>query len=221
MTDQNDNKNQDDICCEGGDCCAQTSTGGWKTIVFTVIIILAVGVAGYSLFLREPNPAASGCDPATCSPTSCDAATSSNATAGGNAIISGIPQITIGGESIDAVNDLEDLLAEVDLAILLFIYSEDQIPRENFIAIKQAIRLFEKKSVKSRIYKIFYEDPLFRSGLERFGISRLPAIVLQSEFGSQVLSVDNLTTDNILYIYDKISVPSNESDKMTKESSET
>ncbi len=200
MTDENDNKNRDDICCEGGDCCTPTSSGGgWKTIVFTAIIILAVGVAGYSLFLREPNPAASGCDPATCSSTSCDAATSCNTA------ISGIPQITIGGESIDAVNDLDNRPTGVDVAILLFLYSDYQISRDDFIVIKQATRLLDKKGVKSRVFKIFYEDPQFRPGLERYGISRLPAIVLRTDFGSELLSVDNLTTDVILKSYENIS----------------
>jgi hypothetical protein len=200
MADENNNKKQDDICCESGGCCTPTSSGGgWKTIVFTVIITLAVGVAGYSLFLREPNPAASGCDPATCTSASCDTTTSSKTA------ISGIPQITIGGKSIDDVNDMDDWLAGVDLAILLFLYSEDQFSTDDFIILKQSTREFDKKAVKSRIQKVFYEDPLFRQAMERFGISRLPAVVLKTKSGSKSVSIDDLTIDAILNAYENIS----------------
>ncbi len=210
MNDQDSNKDRDNICCENGDCCATTATGGgWKTIVFTVIIILAVGVAGYSLFLREPNSTASGCDPATCTTTNCDAATSC------------LPKTTTGGGSNNAVKDFDEQLKDLDLAVLLFIYNDDQISRDDFTAVKQATRSFDKRGIKSRVSIVYYEDRLFRTGLKRFGISRLPALVLYTKSGSETMVVDNLTIDAILDSYDNISASSGTNDKKPMESSGT
>lgn len=56
-------------CCEGSGCCAPESgkvpsqNAPWKTIVFTAVIVLAAGVAAYSLFWRSPDATSTACCP--------------------------------------------------------------------------------------------------------------------------------------------------------------
>jgi hypothetical protein len=189
MNDRENKKGRDDI--------------GWKTIVFTFIIVLALGVASYSLFLKDPKSSGSACDPATC--TSADCAAPSK-----------VPSETATGtDSKTAVIDFDEQLVNVDVAMILFIYDDDQISRNDFAAVKEATRVLDKKGVKSRVSMVYYGDPLFKTGLERFGISRLPALVLYTESGSQMMVAENLSIDSVLNSYDNIASSAGVHDKTT------
>ena len=59
-----------DCQCQGDDCCSpQSGSGGkgpLKTVLFSIIVIAAMAVTAYSLFIKEP-PAAGTCGP-SCGP---------------------------------------------------------------------------------------------------------------------------------------------------------
>jgi hypothetical protein len=208
MNDPDNKKGRDDICCDGGDCCATKSPkSGWKTIVFTFIIVLALGVAGYSLFLKDPKLSGSACDPATCTSANCAAP---------SIIPSGA---TTGIGSKTAVMDFDEQLVKVDVAIILFVFNDDQISRDDFTAVKEATRDLDKRGVKSLVSMVSYGDPLFKTGLERFGISRLPALVLHTKSGSHMMVAENLSIDTVLNSYDNIASSAGVYDKTTRVSS--
>jgi len=52
MSDECGDLSDRDVCCDASDCCSPLSGGAgrwWKTAIFAVVMLLAVGVAGHSL----------------------------------------------------------------------------------------------------------------------------------------------------------------------------
>jgi hypothetical protein len=186
MTEINDNLNPNEPCCDGGDCCSTPSSGGrLKTFLFTAIIVLAVGVGAYSLFLREPEQVA-GCGPgSSCGPVS-----------------SCVPTSPI--TSIRASVSLDDQLKGLDCAVLIFLRDGDKLSREQDDAVSSAIAVLKEKEINVEVATVPQSDPQFEAGLERFGISRMPSVVVLSNSGSGVRDFDNISYDAIMDIFNKV-----------------
>lgn len=193
MAEKNDNLNPNDPCREGGDCCpTPSSRSGLKTFLFTVIIVLAVGVGAYSLFLREPEQMVA-CGPgATCGPgTSCGPSSACGPTTRNTAI--------------KATSYFGDQLNGLDCALLIFLREGDKLSPEQEKAVSSAMEALREKDIKTEVVTIPQSNQQFEAGIVRFGISKMPSVVVLCNSGRGVLDYNNISFETILDTFSKIS----------------
>jgi len=184
----NRDRNGQPPCCDDSDCCSALAPGsdaggtGWKTAIFTVVILLAVAVAAYSLFWRgDEGGNASGCVPGS---AACAAA------------CGGLP----------AIAGLEQELAGNDFALLVFPGPGDQLPRAVETTVSIANIAINARGARARRLTLHPDDPVYANAAEQFKVATFPAVLALGKTNSVVLTGSSIHEDTILRIYDQNSI---------------
>jgi len=169
-------------CCNDEDCCfPQISDGprkgrGWRTVVFTVVIFLALCVMAYSLIWRDPARDGTSCGTASeFSSRDCGAMTN-------------IPA-------------LKDRLAGYDFAVLVFPGSMGILPPDIASTIALASAEIEDLNQRAVMIVIPPEDPIWGQVGDDFEIIQFPAVLTLGLRSGTLLTGPEITRDAILQTY--------------------
>ncbi|MCP4583958.1 MAG: hypothetical protein GY839_20295 [candidate division Zixibacteria bacterium] len=179
----NQNDSNLDSCCGGADCgCNTPSSGsangkGWRTFIFTAVILLAVGVTGYSLISKKDS-ASSGCAPGT----ACG--------------IDGICAIPC--DTTVLVTVIDKKLAEADFIMAVFLDTDMEILPDiakNLESVTSKIQAMGKRALTLIIHP---GDPGYQEAASKYYINSLPTLLTLGENGATVLTWDNISTGNLM-----------------------
>lgn len=169
-------------CCEGGECCTPGPGGSgrfssrWKTLVFTVVILLACGVAAYSLFRRGNNAASTSC----CPPGSPEAAACGQAT--GN----------IG---------FDHEAAPVGLSVTALFSGEVLLTSEQLNTIGDLRAAVECHGEQMQFQSLQPTDSAYRGLVEQHQVASFPTFVVTGREGALVLSGDQFNIDTVEVVF--------------------
>lgn len=177
-----DEKDNQRSCCGDSHCCPPTAvgTGGqkgrWRTIVFTVVILLACAAMAYSLFVRDNSDAASGCCPG------------------------GAPAMAIGIEDDRPTATLNETLAGSDPALVVLLHIGDILSEQEVATIGDVKTAIESRGGQIRVWTLAFGDPAFLEALDRFKVTAFPAILVHGGNGTVVIHREEIRKDTILSI---------------------
>jgi len=182
-----DNKegNSQSPCCENSNCCSSTSgdcgnrSSRWKSVIFTAVIIMASAVAAYSLFWRDQGSAPSACCP-TGSSVSAIAVAEYNSIAG-----------------------LDATLAGSESALVVLLHIGDVLSERDSAAISDVRAAMALKGSQVPVWTFKFGDPAFLEAINRFNVTKFPAVLVRGKYGTVVLYRDNIQKDTILSIFEQ------------------
>ena len=169
-------------CCDGGQCCPPGPGGGrrfsgrWKTPVFTVVILLACGVAAYSLFWRGNNAASTSC----CPP--------------------GSPEAAACGQTV-ANPGFDHETAPVGLSVTALFSGEVSLSSEQLNTIGDLRAAVESHGEQMQFQSLLPTDSGYRKLVEQNKVASFPAFVVTGQEGVLVLNGDQFDIDTIKVVF--------------------
>ena len=170
-------------CCDGGQCCSPTTTDKgrksslWKTLVFTGVILLAGGVAAYSLFWRSPAAPAACCPPGSAAAAAC----------GGAATVPGYDHTAM----------------PTGLSLVILLHVGDNLATEKMAAISDVRTAVEKHGEQLQVETVRFGDPAFLKLADQYSITKFPAVVVTGQSRVIVLANDQVRADTILSVFER------------------
>lgn len=180
MDDQSNNNQPG--CCEDGQCCppGQGRVGRflsrWRTLVFTVVILLACGVAAYSVFWRGDNAASTSC----CPP--------------------GSPEAAACGQAADK-SGFDHESAPVGLCVTALFSGEVSLSSEQLNTIGDLRAAVESHSAQFQFESLQSADSAYRRIAEQNKVVSFPAFVITGQEGVLVLSADQFGIDTVKVVF--------------------
>lgn len=177
-----DNDREDQSpCCGDSDCCKPNSTNGgrrkshWRTIIFTLVLLLASAVAAYSLFLREESTADAGCCPsgtttAACCPTPATAAPAQK-------------------------------LTWTDFSFVVLLRAEDDLPQHVSDVIATTSDEIGAKAIRPQTVTLRPDDPAFEATVSQYQITKFPSVLVLGTNIAVTLTTDDISRDSIMSLY--------------------
>ena len=170
-------------CCEGGQCCSPTPTDAgrksrrWKTLIFTAVLLLAGGVAAYSLFWRTPATPAACCPPGSAAAAAC-------------------------GESATDPG-YDHTAAPTGLSLVVLLHVGDALSSEQMAAISDVRTAVETQGDQLQFQTLRFGDPDFLKVADQYGIAKFPALVVTGQSRFLVLGNDQVRADTILSAFER------------------
>jgi len=168
-------------CCEGGDCSPPKDENRiMKTIVFAFIILLALAVTSYSLFFRDREAAEPDCEPGTTAKPL---------------------------EEIATIPALQERLSGVDLALLIFTETDEELPVELSETLDKSFSLIRDETPNSEILILSSDDSDYKMLVDYYIITGFPSIMVLGRYGEKLLVRSGITEERILQAYESVSNP--------------
>ncbi len=180
MNSGDQNKINEPCCSEGGDCPPEnTGSPIIKTIIFAIVIILAMGVTSYSLFFKK-DASAPACVPGE------------------------TPKAL---EELSTVPGLKEQLTDLDFAILVFTDTFDEIPTELSATIEGASSVFQAKTPGMETFILSPEDQYYDEAVDHYVITGFPAVLALGRYGNKLLVRSGITDSKLVAAYNETSNP--------------
>ncbi len=169
----------DGDCCQGSEGSSSKKRGGWKTLTFAAVLLLAGGVAAYSLFWKGGTAASSSCCPA-----------------GSAGCSTPCPTTT-------AIAGYDEYLDGADLGLAVFLTDGGALTATAAQAIDEVRSELEKRGSHVQMVYLTPTDSAFSKAADRYKIASFPALVVIANGSSQVLAQQDISRNSIVDIYDK------------------
>ena len=175
---------KNESCCEGTDCCSVSSyekkgiRKRWKTVIFTIVVLLAIGVTAYSIFLHDEDNNGYGSSTAGC------------------AAPCGI---------VTTITGLDEKIAGLDFAMVMMLDSEEEIPEGLTESIEAAATRIKSMNKAAGILILRPDDIEFSETVRKFNIDKFPAVLTLGRNCSAVLSQGKITEEALMSEYQKTS----------------
>ncbi|MEE9553828.1 MAG: hypothetical protein V3W18_05970 [candidate division Zixibacteria bacterium] len=169
-----DNNDENQNCCGPGECCSDTDPNknkGFKSIAFTAIIVLAVGVTTYSLFFKSADAGKAACDPV--------------------AIIAPL-------ENLTAIPELDNLLGDLDFALIVISGSDIETPGEIPNILDSALSEIKLKTEKAGVINLLPGDSGYDKVIEEYTITGFPAVLALGRYGHRLLIRSGITIETLI-----------------------
>ena len=174
MSELDKNKEENRDCCGSGDCCSDTDsnkTSGFKTIAFTAVIVLAIGVTAYSLFFKSADAGKAGCDPAT--------------------VIAPL-------ESLSVIPELNNMLGDLDFAMVVISDSETVIAGEITEAVESALTEAKLTTEKAGVIFLKSRDTGYDMVVDEYTITAFPAVLALGRYGDRLLIRSGISIETLM-----------------------
>lgn len=173
-TDSNSQDNNQE-CCSSGDCACNTnkqSGGGLKTFAFYIIILAAIGIAGYSLFFKSADAGKADCVPGA------------------------VPAPL---ETLSSIPELNTKLGDLDFVFILM--TEKDFTENSDIPAIVDSALAEIGADKSKVIRLTVDDPIFGKVADEYVITGFPAVLSLGRYGDRLLIGSGVTLETLKLAY--------------------
>jgi hypothetical protein len=164
-------------CSGGASCCKPPASGpsrAFKTGVFTLVLLLALGVSTYSLFWRDSGIDVAGCDP--------------GAGGCGGAVVTGI-----------AFLDQQFIGADFGLVVL----ADASGSPTTTAAVGDVAARIMTTTRKLKVVNLTPDDPLFSAVIRKYALSTSPAVIALGGTGHVVLRGPQITAETLWQTFQK------------------
>lgn len=168
-------------CSNDPACCAPSPSGlsrAWKTGIFTIVILVAVGISAYSLFWHDPGNNVGGCGFGA---GGCET---------GCAILTGIPT-------------LDQQLIGVDFGLVVI--PAETGSSETSAAIGGVAARLMAASARFRVINLSDDDPTTRKVIDKYALAAFPSVVALGGTNSAVFVGDEITEETLWQASQKFS----------------
>lgn len=183
MSGVNYNKGENQNCCGPGECCSdadQKNNKGFKTVIFTAVIVLAIGVTAYSLFFKSADAGKVGCVPGA------------------------VPEPL---ENLSAIPELNDMLGDLDFAFVIISDSDIEIPGEISGTVESAMSEIKLKNEKAGVVFLKPGNPGYDTIADEYTITGFPAVLALGRYGHRLLIRSGITVETLLLAHNISATP--------------